>query len=80
MTTTDFITIYALTCFLNLFLIIVFNRYICNNSNTKLEIGMSLFAILTSLPGTITIIFIICEALVKKYLKILILITLKIIL
>ena len=69
MTTTDFITIYALTCFLNLFLIIVLNRYIYNNSNIKLEIGISLFAILTSIPGTITIIFLICEALIRKISK-----------
>ena len=70
MTTTDFITIYALTCFLNLFLIIILNRYIYNNSNIKLEFGISLFATITFLPGTITITFLICEDLIRKIFKI----------
>lgn len=69
MTLNELITIYVLTCFLNLFLIIILNRYIYNNSNIKLEIGISLFAILTFLPGTIVIVFLFIEALLKKLFK-----------
>ena len=70
MTITDLALIYVLTCFLNLFLIIILNRYIYNNSNIKLELGISLFAIITFLPGTIIITFLICEALIRKIFKI----------